>query len=217
VDNGKKSIPQWAEAYFNPGDLDKVAKAIDEVESRSVGEIVPVIVESSTPFRSVGLICELFLVLVLSYVATYYFAAYEPWALVVAFVGAVALGSGLAQLDFIRRWILPKVDKDVSVHARAELEFYRQNINRTDERVGILIFVSLLERRVVILADEGISKRIPNSAWQKIVEETIHKVKYHELGDGIIHAIELCGAAIADQFPHLVGREAKLSNQLVFS
>jgi len=46
--------------------------------------------------------------------------------------------------------------KEAEIHKKAEQIFYQNHLDRTIDKTGILILLSLLERRIYILADEGI-------------------------------------------------------------
>ena len=61
------------------------------------------------------------------------------------------------------------------VMQRAETAFLEREVFKTGKRIGILLFISALERKVVILADSGISKLVPNEEWQLIVDNLIEQ------------------------------------------
>ena len=70
------------------------------------------------------------------------------------------------------------------VMQRAETAFLQREIFNTGKRIGILLFISELERKVMILADSGISKLVPNEEWQKIVDNLIENIKDKKTADG---------------------------------
>jgi putative membrane protein len=57
---------------------------------------------------------------------------------------------------------------DHRVRQRAFTAFVEQEVFRTAARTGILLFLSLLERRVIVLADTGINARVPQQEWDAI-------------------------------------------------
>ena len=83
----------------------------------------------------------------------------------------VILGSGafLALLAILfspfARLFIDRTRRDVEVTQFAQSLFFRRGLDRTRGRVGILLLVSLFERKVVILADEGFDGRVDVPDW----------------------------------------------------
>jgi putative membrane protein len=71
--------------------------------------------------------------------------------------------------------------------------FLEEEIFRTRERTGILIFLSLFEHRVVILGDEGINRRVEKEEWEGIVDDLVSGIRAGETVEGLVEAITRCG------------------------
>jgi putative membrane protein len=77
--------------------------------------------------------------------------------------------------------------------ARAELEvrqyahalFLEHELFRTRERVGVLILVSLFERRVEVLPDRGFAGRVPRAEWQAVVARMTPALRHGRPGDAL--------------------------------
>ena len=86
----------------------------------------------------------------------------------------VILGSGaflalLTTLFFpFARLFVDRTRRDVEVTQFAQSLFFRRGLDRTRGRVGILLLVSLFERKVVILADEGFDASIGGPDWSAL-------------------------------------------------
>ena len=68
------------------------------------------------------------------------------------------------------RWkalLLGTERKEHAVRERAQQAFFEKGLYKTKENTGVLFFLSLLERKVWILADKGI--------YQKIGQETLDR------------------------------------------
>ena len=77
-----------------------------------------------------------------------------------------ALGFGLARLlpDFKRVFIFE--DRATAVaEEQAFQEFYANGLHKTEAATGVLLFVSVLEHRVIIMADEGIDSKVDANFW----------------------------------------------------
>ena len=158
------------EKLFTDDDKKRIEDAVAAAEARTSGEIVPVVVESSDEYPHVilagGLIGEMFAL------AAGVWAVPHPNYLEI--VGLIALGflAGVLAGRFItpfRRVLLGRKFVDTEVYQRAVEIFHESGLASTRDRTGVLVFVSLLEHRVQVLADVGISARAPEGMWDGVV------------------------------------------------
>ena len=82
---------------------------------------------------------------------------------------------------------------------RAGEAFLEREIFSTGKRIGILLFISELERKVLILSDSGINKVVANDEWQHIVDDLISYIKKNNTAEGIVSAIEQCAALLVEK------------------
>lgn len=115
---------------------------------------------------------------------------------------------------FIDRLIISKKMKQQKVHERALRYFVESGVYNTVHRTGILIFVSVLEQRVELLADSGINELIPQEKWDKIVAHVVTGVKQKEPAKFLSEAISDCGDLLAEYFPIMADDENELSNEI---
>lgn len=84
----------------------------------------------------------------------------------------LASGALLALLTILyppfARLFVDRIRRDVEATQFAQSLFFRRGLDRTRSRVGILLLVSLFERKVVILADEGFDGRIDVHDWEAL-------------------------------------------------
>jgi putative membrane protein len=93
-------------------------------------------------------------------------------------------------------------------------QFVIRGIARKKDRTGILIFVSIAERYVRIIADEGIAARVPQSHWQGAVDALIAHTRDGRIADGFIAAIEVCGNVLAANFPRTEASRDELPDRI---
>lgn len=67
------------------------------------------------------------------------------------------------------RLLLRRIRADVEVRQYAESMFLRRGLFATRERTGVLVLVSLFERRVEIVADTGFGGRVGGPEWQAVI------------------------------------------------
>jgi putative membrane protein len=99
------------------------------------------------------------------------------------------------------------------VSERARRCFAESGLTRTRGRTGVLVFVTLLERRVVVLADEGIHRVLdPDESWQQVVELAVDGLRRGQPIEGIEAAVRRCGAILARHLPAIAPDLDELPN-----
>jgi putative membrane protein len=202
-------------------DREKVSAAIAAAEANSNGEIVAVATPLSDSYHDVALhwaLVPLFAVLA--------WAAWRPTALIWWYnflLGGwdsdptlgqlLALLMVFAALKFtvallILKWmplrlaLTPAATKHRRVRRRAVTVFRAAAERRTVGRTGILIYLSLGERRAEIVADETILKLTDEHTWGEAMAALLEHVREGRPGDGICAAVERVGVVLAEHFPH---------------
>jgi putative membrane protein len=89
----------------------------------------------------------------------------------------------------------------MKVRRRAELAFYEHGLHKTRDATGILILLSVLERRAQILADRAIDARVPPRTWETLIETMIEDIKHDRPTQAFCRVIAECGDLLAVHFP----------------
>ena len=201
---------------FSDADRAKVHEALAAAERGTVGEILPVVVERSDPHPGADFLAALGFVLVGSTALL----AWLPWQHPVeVLLGQIVLGCagfGLSRLlpDFKRLFVFETRASRVA-EEQAFQEFYANGLHRTEAATGVLLFVSLLERRVVILADEGIDRRVEPGFWADTDEAVLDGIRRGSLRDGLIEGIRRMGDCLARHFPPREGDRNEIPDRLI--
>jgi putative membrane protein len=88
-------------------------------------------------------------------------------------------------------------------------------LRETRDRTGILIFVSLFERRVVVLGDLGIHAKVGDDHWQKTSDAILSGIARGALADGIVAGVKACGDVLAEHFPASPKQANELEDRLI--
>jgi putative membrane protein len=192
-----------AEHFFPPAAKERLESAIRDAEAHTSGEIVPYIVGSSDAYpeamwRGGTLVAAL--VLFSFSMLDFTTAAWMKHSITqVGFftIAGFMLGAGLVLFfPSLKRMLVDHHTTDRRVHERAQLAFLNEKIFSTRDRTGILIFVSLLERKVVVLCDEGINAKVKQEAWDSIVKTIVAGIRSGTPSEGLLNAIIACGALL---------------------
>jgi putative membrane protein len=213
--NTQSDIPAWLKQTLHPVDLEQITAVIQQVERATDGEIVPVIVHKSTMTSHVATICILLLWFFASAVVVEFHLDLSVLKMSFGLGVLTVLGWGLGRLALFTRLLTPTADLELQVWRRAQSEFLREGIGRTKRATGILLFVSMVERRAVVLADQAIAAKYPQETWVEVVGILINALKKRQMGSGLCAAIARCGQIIAPHFPPAVPGQNHLPDRLV--
>jgi putative membrane protein len=194
---------------FSEDDLQKIHDAVREAERRTRGEIVPMVVHSSARYREtahlVGLVASLIVLTLLLVLdagwGTWGWTDHHPGWIVLGVLGAYIVGSWIGSLPWCIRMFTSSERMAFKVLRRAELAFYEHGLHKTREGTGILIMVSLLERRAQILADKAINERVPPGTWDALVQDLVRGFKAGRPTEAFCLVIARCGNLLAAHFP----------------
>jgi putative membrane protein len=101
----------------------------------------------------------------------------------------------------VRVSIVPKRVKHARGWQLAHREFNAHAMANPKQQHRILLFVSLGERYVEIIADHETHALAPDGTWNKIVDEFLATVKAGHVADGVLAAIAACGAILKTHHP----------------
>ncbi|MGZ3774989.1 MAG: TPM domain-containing protein [Pseudobdellovibrionaceae bacterium] len=209
----------WIRKYLSTEERKRIEATIARVEESTSGEIVPVIVRRSSMVGHVPMTLTL-LITLLIVIAEVPFSDWlwvMPWMWLwpVLLVVIYYISHVLAKMPWVQRHLIPERDEVSQVHQRAQLEFYTNRIHRTQGGTGVLIFVSVMEKKAVILGDEGIAKHLPDHIWDDVLAELGGNLRNGRWGEGFIKAIESVGEHLKTHFPINSHPQNELKNHLI--
>lgn len=78
------------------------------------------------------------------------------------------LGAYLSsRIDLIRRLLTTRTSREHAVRTHAAAMFYEAGIANTRAEMGLLVYLSLFERRLELIADRGVLKAVPAIEWNQ--------------------------------------------------
>ena len=207
---------------FSPSELDQIKQAVQQAETYSGGEIVPVLARQSS-FYEIALWRAGFLfasvtsiILTLLYLFTDALLWMPPylWLLVVMVAGL--LGAILVILfPAFKRSLLSREMLKARVLDQAKNMFYDHQVTLTAQRTGVLLFISFFEHQVVILADVGIDELVVPQTWQTITDQLTTGLQQGKRVESINEAIAACGRLLEESgVQRAVDDDNELSNEV---
>ena len=215
-------------------DHDLVTAAVTAAERNSDGEIVTIVAARSDAYHDVALHYALLAMLVVPAILAWLPKPWIDWAaalalgwnaefsrtlLMLALFVLLALAFLIVRLLLIsmplRMALTPGRTKTRRVHRRA-VELFRAGCElKTRGRTGILIYLSLAERRAEIVADRAIADQVEPEIWGEAMAVLVDEVKAGRPGQGLAGAVERVGAVLARILPPTRANPNELPDRLV--
>ena len=105
-------------------------------------------------------------------------------------------------------------ERKLSLHELAVRHFYQLGMDRTKEKTGVLIFLSLSDRSFQIIADEGIHKRVDDGHWDRLAASLTTHFKEKRFCQGLCETVKEIGTTLAREFPRKAGDTNELPNDV---
>lgn len=202
-------------SLMNNSDKQRISAAIAAIERQTSGELVTVITRCSDDYRYIPYLWAALLALLVPGILSL-----DPGLIPVklhyllqicVFLGAAALFNWLP----LKIRLIPPAVKQLRAHRLAREQFFLQKLHSTPGRSGILLFVSVAEHYVEIIADKGINDVVSDNAWEAIVEHFVADVKNNRVVAGFVTAISACGELLVAHFPATGENTNELPDHLV--
>ena len=94
-------------------------------------------------------------------------------------------------------------------------EFYRHGLHRTEAGTGVLLFVSLLERRVIVMGDSGIDAVVRPEDWERTDRIILEGVRSGSLRAGLVKGIESAAQLLEEHFPWTDGDRNEIPDRVI--
>jgi putative membrane protein len=185
---------------FSRADLERITREVKDAESKTAGEIVPYVVDASDSYEDAlwrgGLISAI-LVLAFFVLIRRIPGIWLPFGLTEIVLAALASTvAGMLLVSFIpalKRVFAGSDLMERRVSQRAAEAFISEEVFQTRDRTGILIFISLLEHKVLVVGDTGINAKVKQEEWEGVVERVVKGIRSGRPAEGLIEGIRMCG------------------------
>ena len=186
-------------ARFTAEDRRRIQEAVREAEKKISGEIVPYVVNRSDTYggalwlaAACGGVLGALVVWVVHEMTMGWvpLGALEELAIVGVFAVAGALLANFSSAAL--RFFAGRAVIEQRVARRAAEAFTTEQVFATKDRTGILLFVSLAEHRVLVVADTGIHRKVADGTWEGVVATVVNGIRAEKAADGMIEAMREC-------------------------
>ncbi len=121
----------------------------------------------------------------------------------------------LVSLPPVRRLMTPRFLKRHRVRQVARHHFAAGGARLSHAEPHILIYASLADRQVELVAHETIHRAVGEGPWNAAVAAVTEGMKQGHAADGFVRAIGICGDALATHFPNTGTQKNAFPNELL--
>jgi putative membrane protein len=220
--------------HLSEADMKLVGAAVTAAEADTAGEIVTVVTDRSDGYTDVALVWAVIVaftaIAVLTAFPDFYLglvdrllgkwnADWTPRGIfgLALFVGIVKFaGMWLIQLwQPLKFMLIPGAIKSHRTNARARQVYKVGTDRRTTGRTGILIYLSMRERRAEIVADEAIASQVEPEVWGEAMAAMLVELKQGRCGAGVAAAVARVGKILAEHLPRQADDVNELPDRLI--
>jgi putative membrane protein len=210
---------------LSQADKDRISAAITDEESKTSGEIFCVLAHDVAHYREVPLVWGVVAALVgpplLVLMGLHRLAMasiFSSWTddsarameglILRALTTYGLLQAGLflivvlvVSLPRVRAVMTPGALRRHHVARAARQHFAAAGLHLSDSEPHVLIFASLADRRVELVAHDAIHKAVGEGPWTAAIAAVVGGIKAGKPGDGFVKGIGICGVALSEHFP----------------
>lgn len=211
-----------AEKFLTTAEQQSISAVVQEMERITSGEIVPMIASRSHDYPLAAVTCGVSIALPVSLLLTnligtqIWIGPQNMWL----FLGIFTLLYGLLypliiRSDRLKHFFLNRKQAAKEVEEAALSAFYRQGLHNTRDANGILLYISVMEQMVWILADTSINAKIDQQEWDSIITEITTGIKAGTSSQAICQAVQRIGHILHRHFPVQKDDKNELHNLII--
>ena len=208
--------PVKAEEFFTEEERARITETTRSVESRTIGEVAVMVVDSSDHYIEAEVIGGVLAGSLLSLIVSILFFHASLWSYIpLSFLFFLPAWIFFKKIPAARMMFIGLKRREETVRERAVRAFYEKGLYKTRKNTGVLFFLSLLEHKVWVLADRGIYEKIDQKTLNRFAKNVSQGVRDGRACDSLCQAIKEAGELLAIHFPITPGDTDELSNEVM--
>lgn len=188
--------------FLTDAEKENIRNAVKEVEKITSGEIVPMVVSASYSYPLSNFIGAFSIAMIIALITVLVLKNDHLWLFMSVYMAAFIIIYELIKYILpLKRLFISDKEINAEVEEAAVNAFYKNDLYKTRDKTGVLIYISVFEKKVWVLADKGISCREDPKIWQEIVTIIVNGIKEKRQTDAIVKAIARTGEILGTHFP----------------
>jgi putative membrane protein len=211
-----------AQKFLSDDERKRVIETVKAAEKLTAGEIVVMIISASYHYPMANVIGAAVFALPLALIFTtltgewLWIGEQNMWL----FVGYLAVlfllfHELIKRSPWIKRGFISERQFQEEVEEAAITQFFKQGLYRTRDETGVLVLISVFERKVWVLADRGINEKVQAGQWDDIVKMIVDGIRQKRQTDAICEAVEKIADLLKTHFPIKPDDTDELQNLII--
>lgn len=186
---------------FTPADQRRIDAAVAAVEQATAADLDLMVVQASDRYSLYPLVWAGTGALIVAGLAALLSSSLNGRLTIMVELAALIVLIPLFDWMPVRLWLVPQRVRHAHARQLAHREFDAHFTAGKAPGNRILLFVSLGDRYVEIIADRETHARIPAGVWNAVVADFVAAVRSGQLTSGLLAAIDSCGAMLQAHYP----------------
>ncbi|MEN6617874.1 MAG: TPM domain-containing protein [Syntrophorhabdus sp.] len=202
--------------FFTDAEKERIREATQAAESKTIGEIAVMIVNTSNHYYEAEILGAITFGNIIAFLITIFFLHESIWWYVpLTFALFIPLWVLFRKMPSLKIHFTSAKRRQLAVRDRALQAFYHKGLHRTKANTGVLFFISVLERKVWVLAERGIHERIKQSKLNTFAQAISEGIRNNKAAEALIKAIGEAGELLHEHFPLEPGDTNEISDSLI--
>lgn len=202
--------------YINEDTKLKIKETIDQIESKSEAEVAVVVADSCDRYKYSIFLYALLSVLIVPFLIKLFGISLDQIQLFSLMIATFLFVTVSLEYSEFKYKIIPKKVKVDRCESVAFKQFEKLGINKTANHKALLIFVSLKERYIRIIADKNINDKASQDFWSEIVLDFSKLTKEQDISSALLSTVKKCGDFLEKNFPRSSKvKDNELSNEVL--
>jgi putative membrane protein len=202
-------------SLLSDADAREVEAAVARVEGGTAAELVVAVVPRSGDYWRGRMLVSIAWGMAAAFCVLEFFPGHSPVLALLVELGVGVLSFLALDWQPLERWLVSPAAAKQAAHARAFQLFAERGLYGTRGRTALLIFVSELERRVVLLGDATIHAQLGQAGWTEEVQRIITRIREGRLKDGLLEVIADLEPRLAAAAPRLADDTNELPDAVI--
>lgn len=201
------TVPTWARSKLSEQDVISLQQTIRNIESQAHGEVVVVIMKKCIHDQLAVYLWWMISILL----ALLVFFLHQPTVLYV--IPFLLVLFSITRDEFNRFWMS---SADLSIKKNALLAYYQSGLDKIESQSGVLIFLSLYERQVEVLAGPSIVNAVQIESIQQVIQAAIPYFKKNQIYQGLAVALKDCEKFLLEHFKRADNKKNEFHSEIIF-
>lgn len=205
-----------ADKFFTEEEKKQIKETTQDIESRTIGEVAVMVVDSSDRYVEAEITGGVLIGSLLSLIVTISYFHSSIWSYIpLSFLFFFPVLFLFKSVPILKTAFIGIKRKEDTVRLRAVRAFYEKGLYKTKKNTGVLFFLSLLEKKVWVLADKGIYEKIEQETLNKFARIVSQGIKDGRACDALCESMKEAGELLSRYFPITPGDIDELPDEVM--